>query len=259
MNNKNVKLKKKKYKEALMTTVIGVKCVDGFVIGSDSQLSVGDSKQLNYDKIYQIGDALIAFSGYDEYFNRVLDNVKDKITGKIEDFEDLKKIFEDCVLFLHNRFPINDDCCTDIIFGTAINNEVGFYRINSSDCYSVKINDYYPAGSGRSFANYIFEGLWFKELKTIEARCILAHVIYETITTDKYSGSPIKIATITKDGKIYFSDRGFIETVISAFSKARKNFNFLLFKFMTDPTSLKFTKNGIKIKSDKQKRVQKNN
>ena len=48
-----------------MTTIIGIKCSNGIVIGSDSQLTIsGDSsgKELNFDKIYKIGESIL-FSG----------------------------------------------------------------------------------------------------------------------------------------------------------------------------------------------------
>ncbi len=72
MYNKNVKLKNKIYRKASVTTVIGIKCVDGFVIGSDSQLSIGSrNKEIGFDKIYKIGETLVTFSGDYDYFERV--------------------------------------------------------------------------------------------------------------------------------------------------------------------------------------------
>lgn len=142
-----------------------------------------------------------------------------------------------------------------MIFGTAIDNKTGFYWINSADCFAIKIDNYYPIGSGGSIAKYIFSKLWNIKLSCLEARVILAYVIHETTTIDKGSSPPVKISTITNSGNIWFSESDFIDDVINTFSKAEKRFNFFLFKFMTDPGSIEFLENGLRIKNDKQKKV----
>lgn len=87
---------KKPKKKILMTTVVGVKCIDGFIIASDSQLSVGSSfKEIGYDKIKNVSNILIAYSGHDEYFKRVLDDIEEKLTNtKIDDFKKLEKFLK---------------------------------------------------------------------------------------------------------------------------------------------------------------------
>lgn len=253
MYNKNVKLiKNKKYRKTLMTTVIGVKCVDGFVIGSDSQLSIGTrNKEVGYDKIYQIGRTLIAFSGDADYFERIRDEVESRLDVGISNFNELKDIFQDCMKNLYNNFPITDENYTEIIFGTAINNRVVFYRINSHDCFAIEIKKYYPIGTGSVFAKYILKRLWNDNLKCIGAGSILAHVIFETTTVDQNSNSPINVAEIRNNGFIYFCGRDFIDRIIIAISRADKHFNSLFYRFITNPKSLRFTKDGVIVKNGK--------
>jgi len=162
----------------------------------------------------------------------------DKILNtKIDNFGELVKIFEDCTIYLHKKFPITDENYTEIIFGTAINDEVDFYRINSHDCFAIKINNFHATGTGSIFAKYIFKRLWDAKLKCLDAECILAYVINETTTIDQDSSPPVNLAHISNDAKIYFSGRDFIDKVIENISKADKIFNRDLLRYITNPQS----------------------
>lgn len=251
MYNKNVRYDKNKCRQGLMTTVICVKCIDGFAVGSDSQLSYGTiAKENDFDKIFKIKKRVLAsFSGDWDYFERVKDDISSRLAS-LNSFDQLTQLFEERVKYMYNNYPINERNYTEIIFGAGIGGELRFYRINAFDCFAIEIKDFHPMGSGKFLAKYILKRLWSKELTKLDASCILAHVIHETTKVDQASSPPINIATIDNDGFIYFSERENINSVIKSISTADKAFGYFLREFILHPETVELTKDGIRIKSD---------
>ena len=91
MNNKNVKYKKRYFRIIPMTTVIGIKCIDGIAIGSDSQLTISGenpAKEIGFDKIFEIKKMLLACAGDTEYFEKLRNEIEKRY---ISEFKDIKE------------------------------------------------------------------------------------------------------------------------------------------------------------------------
>jgi len=251
MYNKNVRYNKNKCSRGLMTTVICVKCTDGFAIGSDSQLSYGTvAKETDFDKIFKIKEkVLVSFSGDWNYFERVKDDISARLVS-LTSLDQLTQLFEERVRYMYDNYPINERNYTEIIFGAGIEGKLRFYRINTLDCFAIEIKDFHSMGSGKFLAKYIFKRLWSKELTKLDASCMLAHVIHETTKVDQASNPPINIATIDKSGFIHFSKRENIDSIIKSISTADKAFSYFLREFILHPETVKLNKDGIRIKSD---------
>ena len=157
MNNENVRYRKRYFRIIPMTTIIGVKCENGIVIGSDSQLtieSINPTKQLDFNKIYRIGNMLIACAGDTEYFEKLKNEIYKRIKLKFKNIQELIDIVEASVKYIHDNYPNQNDCISEIIFGISIECELYLYRIYSYHCYALEINNFYTTGSGGVFGEF---------------------------------------------------------------------------------------------------------
>ncbi len=221
MNNKNVRYRKKYFITIPMTTIIGIKCIDGIAIGSDSQLTIsGDNpaKETDFDKIYKMNKTLVACAGDTDYFEKVRNEINKRYTSEFKNIDKAVNIVESSVKYIYDNYPHRDDDFSEILFSTSIRNKTYLFRIDSYHCFALKIEDFYPIGTGGVFAKYILKRVWDDNLTLGEAIFILSYVINETTKIDQYSNPPIHIAVMSREGLVVFLEKGQIDRVLHTLS-----------------------------------------
>ena len=243
-----------------MTTIIGIKCSNGIVIGSDSQLTIsGDSsgKELNFDKIYKIGESIL-FSGSGDayYIERVRQEIEKRYeSGFLEEValsvDFVPELFEKVLIELESKYNIKD--YAEIIFGFyhGETKKHFLYRIDNYHCFAIEISNYYTIGSGRLFANYIFKRVFETQLTMVLAISPIIYVIGETVKIDKYSDAPIKLGLITDIGLILFAPNNLIENAHGAFIDMDTKLNKIFKTYCQNPSLVEINENGIIIKETK--------
>ena len=236
MNYKNVKYNKNKKSnkdKILMTIIIGIKCKDGIVIGSDSQAT--DSyfrfKKVDYDKIYEhsnkIGDNFynLAGAGDPDYIEKTNLEIFMKFYESKISYFDFGNICEDAVNVICQKYIVGrakelgllnisenhipnlpdwqeqfDNLGFSIVTGTIINKGVAAI----SELYLVdlrgiakKIETYCITGSGFLFAEYVLSRLYKKDINIIEAMNIIIYVIEEVKKHDPNCGGEVKISALS--------------------------------------------------------------
>lgn len=206
-----------------MTTVIGIKCVDGIAIGSDSQLTIsGDTpaKEIGFDKIFKIRKMLIACAGDTEYFEKLRNEIGKRYISEFKDIKEAVDIVESSVKYIYDNYPKRDENFSEILFCTSAQNKAYLFRIDSYHCFALEVKDFYPIGSGGVFGKYILKRVWDTNLTMINASFVLTYVINETTKIDQYSNSPIYIALMFKNGLTNFLKRERIDTFMKTLSIA---------------------------------------
>ena len=78
-----------------LTTVIGIKSIDGVIIASDSQFTMERSKSLDGSKLFKINDFTIAgMSGFSDQMNILFDKLKQRLANKLFSEDKLKESIE---------------------------------------------------------------------------------------------------------------------------------------------------------------------
>ena len=225
MNNKNVRYRKKYYITIPMTTVIGIKCIDGIAIGSNSQLTIGGdnpAKEIGFDKIFEIRKMLIACAGDTEYFEKLRSEIEKRYISEFKDIKEAADIVESSVKYIYDNYPKRDENFSEILFCISAQNKAYLFRIDSYHCFALEVKDFYPIGSGGVFGKYILKRVWDTNLTMIGASFVLTYVINETTKIDQYSNPPIYIALMFKTGLISFLKREHINIITKTLSLADK-------------------------------------
>lgn len=231
--------------EDFMTIIVGVKCNDGIVIGSDSQASVSKGvpiKRPEYAKIFDIKIdsnkcALLTGAGTVAYITRASEEMskkcKDKLINNPREFADacedvVNFIFKRYVVDKANKLGINSSknlkkskskikwqgdifsppsfiLFSGIMIKKNNKTELGLYTIHP-DGVAENIGDYDAIGSGAAIAEYILSRLWHKNLKIGEAIKLVIYVIEEVKKIDPYCGGLTRISLLDKDGAKTFDD-----------------------------------------------------
>ncbi len=263
MYNKNVIYRKKYFKAIPMTTIIGIKCEDGVIIGSDSQLTINGSypaKETNYSKIFQIKKMLISGAGDTDYFEKVRSEIEKRYNSNFRRIEEATKIVEDSIKYIYDNYPCQDENISEILFSVLIGDKTYLYHIDSYHGFALEVKDFYPIGSGSVFAKYIFKRIWDKKLTVLNASFGLAYVINETTEIDQFSNMPIHIALMFNIGLITFLKKKNIHSINRLISRADKHTKSYFKDLIIPPPAIsKKTvdnlKKIIKKDGDKQKKV----
>lgn len=222
-----------------MTIAIGIKCSDGIVIGSDSQLTYEGLplKKLGYEKIFEqdfggepksfynlAGAGIPAYihQTHVELYNRCL------INPNIVNLLNFKQECEYSINAVCNRYVVKrsrdlgllsiqdnfgvvnlkdwqeqiDWLRFELIVGLVLN--IGN---NAKNClFSVSLNGvaefietYCVIGSGFLFAEYVLSRLYKKEINIFEAINIIIYVIEEVKKMDPNCGGETKISAISNN------------------------------------------------------------
>ena len=79
MYNKNVRYEKNGFKivRIPVTIVVGAKCSDGIVIGSDSKgVRIGSNTITKEDKIFNVGNTIVGCAGNSHYIAHIIENIQ---------------------------------------------------------------------------------------------------------------------------------------------------------------------------------------
>jgi 20S proteasome alpha/beta subunit len=206
MNSKKIKYNKNKNIEMdkfYMTTILAINCIDGLVIASDGQATLGAVKRSQEDKIYytKINDdvnIILAGSGLSAYTSRFFDFFEERKNEKeINSPRDCADLCEDVARELrNNRYP---DFNVDIIVCVGLNkNDKVYFCLYTLDPVGIaeKENNYNCIGSGSTVVEYILSRLWYPGIGVEQAKKIAIYAIEEVKKVDTYSGGYIRVALI---------------------------------------------------------------
>jgi len=205
-----------------MTIVISIKCVDGIVIASDSQVefSRGVSiKRLNANKMYQLDDNfMVAGAGTVAHIRKAVDAInftlkeKKREKGSTLNEDECVDALEKTVLLLHKEYNIERSKLLDVdereyfspilVFGAKAieENETKFYSgIVHGDGTVEPVEDYGTVGSGAAFAEMLLKNFCIKDITVNEAMAVAAYTINEVIEIAPDCGGLTKIGVLQKD------------------------------------------------------------
>jgi 20S proteasome alpha/beta subunit len=211
-----------------LTTVIGIKSMDGIILASDSQLTADKMKTLGGSKIFKINNFVaLGAAGIVSQMNMLADALKQKLGNNILSDLELRTKIEDVILELHKNYNLR--------WTNALGQET--FIFNPSSILGAKLKDgsfklyriyiapkpwlepievYEAVGSGQYFASLVLkqqnrapnsqgQTLFDQDLNyNIVVACI---VINEIKAFDTYSGGSTKVAVIYKDGIIFITDK----------------------------------------------------
>lgn len=205
-----------------MTIVIGIKCVDGIVIASDSQVefSRGVSiKRLNANKMYQLDDSfIVAGGGAVAHIRKAVDAInftlkeRKREKGSTLSEDECVDTLEKAVLALHKEYNLDRSKLLDVdereyfspilVFGAKAieGNETKLYSgIVHGDGTVEPVEDYGTVGSGAAFAEMLLKNFWIKDITVNEAMVVAAYTINEVIEIAPDCGGLTKIGVLQKD------------------------------------------------------------
>jgi len=269
MNNKNVRYNKSGYRLEWnpMTLILGIKCKDGFVIGSDSKSiegTINPIKILDCEKISKLPDhnCLIGIAGNGDYAKRILDKLKREMVKDIKEINTFNKKFTDIIREIYNedfrdeyigfrnRFKsvennkdiidsmarivydeINFNIGFELIYGVLYKSSnqlnISLNKIGSSDRSLTPIDSYYPIGSGNTFAKYILRHIWDNNITVSEAVNIAIYVIEQVKIINDDIGGQTRIAISAIQGTD-FIDNGVVNKIANKLERNdRKSLKFL--------------------------------
>lgn len=236
MNIKNVKWvisnNKQKWRKP-MTIIIGIKCINGIVIGSDSQITAEyfPFKKVGYDKIFEYKHENkknfynLAGAGDPDYiFKTNLEILKRFIGEEIDwtiTFGDIceEAVNKICKKYVVDRaenlglFRFDESRIPDLSKWQRQFDSLGFSFVAGvvlnrgdkaqHDLYLVdlrgvakRIDTYCVTGSGFLFAEYVLSRLYREEMNIWEAIRVIIYVIEEVKQHDPNCGGEVKISVI---------------------------------------------------------------
>jgi 20S proteasome alpha/beta subunit len=232
-----------------MTTIVGICCKDGLVIGSDSKATRGPSAREEYLKIWDLESgcfpAVITGAGRTAFFAKYRDMLQDICRDRrsrqplqnISDFirvaegamQDLSRIYGTERLARLGLFrPTGDEEGRNVpsfadLFPhfTAV---VGVYAQRphlffvAPDGIAEEQQGYGSQGSGGPYAEYLLPKMYYEGITTEEAALYVVHVIEQVKHVDTHSGGPTQLAIVTKDKTKHWSQPE-VEGAVASASK----------------------------------------
>lgn len=210
-----------------MTVIVGLKCIDGVVLSSDSQQEFGRGvgvKRLNMGKIYKLDERFaIAGAGTLAHIEKAIDSIKVALLetkrrkGGIDLCEDdCVNAIEIAMLQTHKRYNIDRAAMLEdptqkkffqpILICGAIEKNNGKDNaclfIIHADGVVEKISNYATAGSGAAYAELLLKNYYFQKITIEEAIPLVIHTISEVIDIDPNVGGAIRV-TVVKPVKVH--------------------------------------------------------
>jgi 20S proteasome alpha/beta subunit len=232
-----------------MTTIVGICCKDGLVIGSDSKATRGPSAREEYLKIWDLESgcfpAVITGAGRTAFFAKYRDMLQDVCRDRhsrqpIQNISDFIRVAEETMQDLSR------------IYGTERLTRLGLFRPGGeeegrsvpsfADLFPhftavVGVHDQRPhlyfvppdgvaeeqqgfgaQGSGGPYADYLLPKMYYDGITIAEAALYVVHVIEQVKHVDTHSGGPTQLAMVTKD-KIKHWNQSQVEEAVRAASK----------------------------------------
>lgn len=207
-----------------VTINIGIKCVDGIVITSDSQVGFGrgvEVKRVNANKIYHWDNRFaLSGSGILAQIQTVADNVHAAIAEREKNQrshlnkDECEDVIERILWALYARYNIQragaigaderEFFSPICVFagrtaGDSDNDILCLYILHSNGLLE-PINDYATTGSGAAYAELILKSMYSDNMSVQEATKIAAYVINKVKEIEPNCGGPTKIALLTEQG-----------------------------------------------------------
>jgi len=203
-----------------MTLGIGIKCKDGVVIASDSQVEFGRGvsiKRLNANKIYKINDRLaVVGSGKMASIDKAIDTISKSIKererreGRELGLDELVDIIEKTMTALHKEYNIDrseflgrtEEDFFDATLVAGGMSEVGepILFLAHPDGLVEGKSDYGTIGMGAAFAELLLKNFPIPDIEAEEAVRVALYIIKEVEEVNPDVGGPINIGFFTPEG-----------------------------------------------------------
>lgn len=231
-----------------LTTVIGIRCIDGIILASDSQLSTNYIKNLHGSKIFPINRFIaLGSAGQVSQMKILVTELKQRLGDNIYDDADLRFNIEEVLLALHKSYNIHWSVSlerpTMVFFPSSIlgaklkDNSFGLYQFGfyQNGPWVEPLDAYGTTGTGSLFASLVLKqqsrapAIDNKTLADLELGYnlwIASYVINEIKDFDSYSGGSTKVAAVHNNGFNEIPDEKvlqFYNQAVSGFSNAIKN------------------------------------
>jgi 20S proteasome alpha/beta subunit len=236
-----------------LTTVIGIKCSDGIVIGTDSQATArtGRTKDLRVDKILQINKfCALAGSGDSDHVKTLLSALRRRIGNKIFDDDEMVENLESVLNGLYKKYNVEKSKAMGLpqmnvmfhpssILGAKLKNGTFGLYILKDDGFVSRVDNYAAIGSGTDLAKLVLD---IQSRAPASQQLILADLSFElnwftacvTVNEvknfDGQSGGDTRIAIITGNGLTKLSNEAvtrayewYIEQISTLFSRGLKD------------------------------------
>ena len=207
-----------------MTIIVGIKCKDGVVLGSDSQQEFGRGvavKRLNTGKIYKLDERFaVAGAGTLAHIEKAIDSIKVALDdtktrkGGVDLCEDdCVNAIERAMTVTHKTYNVEraaflDDPHERSFFNPILicgclehsgKQDTACLFIIHPEGVVETISDYATAGSGAAYAELLLKNYYKAELSIGETVPLVIHAINEVIDIDPNCGGAIRIATVNSE------------------------------------------------------------
>jgi 20S proteasome alpha/beta subunit len=206
-----------------LTTVIGIKCIDGIVIASDSQATskLQRTKTLGVSKIFKLNDfSLLGGSGDGGHIKILVGDFKERLSRGKFNKKKFRDIVEQAFLDLHKRHntvrakllglkgPQSLFHPSGILGAKFGANNFDLYLLRQ-DGWLIDVDDYEVIGSGKDLAEFVIKvlnrstsiiGKTISNVKVEDVVRLACYIIKEVKESDSQSGGLAKVAVIDDSG-----------------------------------------------------------
>jgi 20S proteasome alpha/beta subunit len=206
-----------------MTTVIGIKCKDGIVIASDSQVTSEAIKDLQTSKIFPINPSIVVgAAGNMGHISVFVDDLKRRLSEYTFETEtQLRNYIDESLVGLYRVYNLERSIRLGYAAANIIFNAVGLlgakltdgtfclYSLITSQPWVYPIDNYQAIGSGYLLANMLLnqhnrvakiQGKRFSDLELDYSVWIAIYCINEIKQIEPYTGGSTKVVYLDKQG-----------------------------------------------------------
>lgn len=203
-----------------MTLGIGIRCKDGIVIASDSQVEFGRGvsvKRVNANKIYKINDRLAVvgagkMAAIEKAIDTISESIKDKERKEGRELElgEQEDIMEKAITALHKEYNLDrsdflgrreEDFFDATLIVGGMNKTGQFYlSVIHPEGLVERTRDYGTIGMGAAFAELLLKNFYSPNIKVEEGVRIALYVIKEVEEVNPDVGGPINVSLFTPRG-----------------------------------------------------------
>jgi 20S proteasome alpha/beta subunit len=202
-----------------MTIIVGLKCIDGVVIASDSQQEFGRGvavKRLNMGKVYILDRRLaIAGAGALAHIEKAVDSIRTGIDaartrkgGLDLDESECVDAIEKSITAVNREYniqrarflgdPKEKDFFSPILIcggiaGAKGKEKVCVFIVHSAGLVE-KLTDYGTAGSGAAYAEFLLKNFYYGDMTVKEAIPLAIYTIEEVKSIDPNCGGETRVA-----------------------------------------------------------------
>jgi len=204
----------------LTTIIVGIKCLDGVVVASDSQSEFGrgvDVKRLNANKITTFDSRYIfAGAGILAHIRTLVENVTFYIQNQEAqqrsqlNKDEAEKVAEQALWALVKHYHVDRSNVlgvTDREYFTPITifagrhiaeNSVNYYMyfLHGADGTVEPVDDYGAAGSGAAYAELLLKSLYSENIMVDEGIKVGIYIIEEVKSIDPHCGGDTQVAVL---------------------------------------------------------------